>query len=111
MASKPTPRAAEEAVMTMFPINPLLKGKIMKSGFLAACLLAVSAVGATAPNFFASPASASDLEPAVEEADNSRFIRMGLNKSVVIRLPAEARDVVVGNEAIVDALVRSKNTA
>jgi pilus assembly protein CpaC len=36
---------------------------------------------------------------------------MGLNKSVVIRLPAEARDVVVGNETIVDAFVRSKNTA
>lgn len=97
--------------MTMFPINPLLKGKIMKSGFFAACLLAVSVMGTVAPNILSGPASASDLEPAVEEADNGRFIRMGLNKSVVIRLPAEARDVVVGNEAIVDAFVRSKNTA
>jgi pilus assembly protein CpaC len=97
--------------MTMFPINPLLKGKIMKSGFFAACLLAVSALGQLAPNILSGPAMASDLEPAVEEADNGRFIRMGLNKSVVIRLPAEARDVVVGNDTIVDAFVRSKNTA
>ena len=35
--------------MTKFPNNPLLKGKIMKSGFFAACVLAVSAVGAIAP--------------------------------------------------------------
>ena len=97
--------------MTKFPNNSLLKGKTMKSGFFAACVLAVSAMGAIAPNILAGPAWATDLEPAVEEADNSRFIRMGLNKSVVIRLPAEARDVVVGNEGIVDALVRSKNTA
>jgi pilus assembly protein CpaC len=97
--------------MTMFPINPLLKGKIMKTGFFAACLLAVSTVGQIAPNILSGPAAASDFEPVAEEADNSRFIRMGLNKSVVIRLPAEARDVVIGNETIVDAFVRSKNTA
>jgi pilus assembly protein CpaC len=97
--------------MTIFPINPLLKGKIMKSGILAACLLAIATAGLVAPNIMLAPASASDLEPVAEEADNSRFIRMGLNKSVVIRLPAEARDVVIGNEGIVDAFVRSKNTA
>jgi pilus assembly protein CpaC len=57
------------------------------------------------------PAVASDLDQVVEEADNDHFIRMGLNKSAVIRLPAEARDVVVGNEEIVDAFVRRKNTA
>jgi pilus assembly protein CpaC len=83
----------------------------MKTGFFAACLLAVSTVGQIAPNILSGPAAASDFEPVAEEADNSRFIRMGLNKSVVIRLPAEARDVVVGNETIVDAFVRSKNTA
>ncbi len=97
--------------MTMFPINPLLKGKIMKSGLLAACLLAVSAVGVIAPNILAKPAWAGDLEPAVEEADNSRFIRLGAGKSAIIRLPAEARDVVVGNDHIIDAVVRSRNTA
>ncbi len=36
---------------------------------------------------------------------------MGLNKSVVIRLPAAARDVLVGNPDIVEAVVRTKNTA
>src|SRR5262249_29677661 len=40
-----------------------------------------------------------------------RFVRIGLNKSIVIKLPANARDVLVGNPDIVDAVIRSKNTA
>lgn len=97
--------------MTSLNNNPLFTGKIMKSGLLALCLVAATVMGAITPNLVTGKALASDLDPAVEEADNGRFVRMGLNKSVVIRLPAEARDVVVGNEEIVDAVVRSKNTA
>ena len=41
----------------------------------------------------------------------SRFVRLGLNKSMVIRLPAASRDVLLGNPAIVDAVVRTQNTA
>ncbi len=41
----------------------------------------------------------------------SRFVRIGLNKSVVIRLPGAARDVLVGNPDIVEAVVRTKTTA
>ncbi|MEQ1523609.1 MAG: type II and III secretion system protein family protein [Aestuariivirga sp.] len=57
-------------------------------------------------------AAASDLENIQSEAQgDGHFVRIGLNKSVVIRLPAEAYDVIVGNPEIVDAVVRSKNTA
>jgi pilus assembly protein CpaC len=38
-------------------------------------------------------------------------VRIGLNKSVVIKLPANARDVLVGNPDIVDAVIRTKSTA
>ena len=38
-------------------------------------------------------------------------MRIGLNKSIVIKLPGDARDVLVGNPDIVDAVVRTKNTA
>ena len=57
-------------------------------------------------------AAASDLESieSVAESDG-HFLRIGLNKSIVIRLPARAHDVIVGNPEIVDAVVRSKNTA
>jgi pilus assembly protein CpaC len=57
-------------------------------------------------------AAASDIESVQGAAEsNGHFVRIGLNKSVVIRLPAKAQDVIVGNPEIVDAVVRSKNTA
>jgi pilus assembly protein CpaC len=56
------------------------------------------------------PSQATDLDAgAVESGD--QFVRIGLNKSVVIRLPAEARDVVVGNADVVDAVVRGRKVA
>jgi pilus assembly protein CpaC len=57
-------------------------------------------------------AAASDLDGVQTSADNDgRFVRIGLNKSIVIHLPANAKDVIVGNPEVVDAVVRSKNTA
>jgi pilus assembly protein CpaC len=57
-------------------------------------------------------AAASDLENIESAAESDgHFLRIGLNKSIVIRLPAKAHDVIVGNPEIVDAVVRSKNTA
>ena len=58
-------------------------------------------------------AGASDLNLSTSgtATDDGQFIRIGLNKSVVIRLPADAMDVIIGNPAIVDAVVRTKNTA
>jgi pilus assembly protein CpaC len=51
------------------------------------------------------------IAPASAGADDSRFVRLGLNKSMVIRLPTATRDVLLGNPAIVDAVVRTQNTA
>ena len=59
-----------------------------------------------------SAAAASDLDDVQAADENSgHFVRIGLNKSIVVRLPAQAHDVIVGNPEIVDAVVRSKNTA
>jgi pilus assembly protein CpaC len=59
-----------------------------------------------------SAALASDVETIQDSVESDgHFVRIGLNKSVVIRLPAKAQDVIVGNPEIVDAVVRSKNTA
>jgi len=57
------------------------------------------------------PARAGDIDYSQTSDLGSRFVRIGLNKSVVIRLPAAARDVLVGNPDIVDAVIRTKNTA
>lgn len=57
-------------------------------------------------------AASAELESIESAAEgDGHFVRIGLNKSIVIRLPAEAHDVIVGNPEIVDAVVRSKNTA
>jgi pilus assembly protein CpaC len=50
-------------------------------------------------------------ESAELTASASKFVRMGINKSVVIRLPTAAKDVIVGNPGIVDAIVRTQNRA
>ena len=51
------------------------------------------------------------MAPAAAGAEETRFVRLGLNKSMVIRLPTPTRDVLLGNPAIVDAVVRTQNTA
>ncbi len=83
----------------------------MKSGLFATSLVATTLfLGALLP--LTSPTHAADGDAAaIEDQGSDRFVRMGLNKSVVVRLPAEARDVIVGNPGIVDAVVRTKNTA
>lgn len=56
------------------------------------------------------PAHAAENTVSAAGGDG-RLVRIGLNKSIVIKLPGEARDVLVGNPDIVDAVVRTKNTA
>jgi hypothetical protein len=38
----------------------------------------------------------------------ARFLPLGIDKSVVIELPKDVHDVLIGNEKIVNAVVRSK---
>ncbi len=75
--------------------------------------LALAAALFLAPSGLQHAAIAGDYATSVHAADanGGRFVRIGLNKSIVIKLPAEARDVLVGNPDIVDAVVRTRNTA
>lgn len=73
--------------------------------FLATALLLAPSLTTVAP------AHAGDLGVSAAGGDGGRLVRIGLNKSIVIKLPGEARDVLVGNPDIVDAVVRTKNTA
>jgi pilus assembly protein CpaC len=92
--------------------SPALKSNRM-SLKLAALLLSSLVMMPVAGVLLQKAATASDLESiqSAAEGDDGHFVRIGLNKSIVIRLPAEAHDVIVGNPEIVDAVVRSKNTA
>ena len=80
-----------------------------KASLTAATLLVV--LTATGISLAPAPSIAGDFDSDQVENTGARFVRIGLNKSIVIKLPAEARDVLVGNPEIVDAVVRTKNTA
>ncbi len=82
-----------------------LAGRWARSLVLAAALLCVPSVALLHGAF------AGDYAASASDANDGRFVRIGLNKSVVIKLPADARDVLVGNPDIVDAVIRTKNTA
>jgi pilus assembly protein CpaC len=110
MAMNLTPPATERTIMNFHKFLSR-RGQMMKSSFMAASLLSISLV--LGVNFATIPQGvAADSDAAAAESnDQGRFVRMGLNKSVVVRLPAEAKDVIVGNPEIVDAVVRTKTTA
>jgi len=81
--------------------------------FLAASGLALAAAAGNM-SLLAPPAHASDLDPvalAGATEEDGHFLRLGTGKSAVVKLPAEARDVVVGDPQVVDVVIRNKNTA
>ena len=72
---------------------------------LAAAVLAVAG---------SSPANASDKGPLSASAGSlagTRFLALGIGKSTVIDLPRDAKDVLVANPAIANAVVRSARRA
>ena len=40
-----------------------------------------------------------------------RMLRLGLQKSAVLKLPAVVKDVIVGNPGMVDVVLKNRNTA
>ena len=84
--------------------------KLKFDGVRALPVLCAMAVALAFAPMTAPAAHATDLG-YLQASEASHFVRIGLGKSVVIRLPADAKDVIVGDPAIVDAVVRTKNTA
>lgn len=76
---------------------------------MAAAICATGFAGTTP-----SPANATDaavIDTSGAQQKSGRFLRLGLSKSAVIKLPAEAKDVIVGDNGIVDVVLRRKDTA
>ena len=82
-------------------------GRLARASASAAALL--GSVLLAAP-LLASSAHATDMGTTAND-EQGHHVRIGLGKSVVIHLPGDARDVIVGNTAVVDAVIRNKNTA
>ncbi len=51
-----------------------------------------------------------DLFGASAHAEIRKSLKMGVNKSAVVRLPAGVKDVLIGNPDVADVVLRSKNT-
>ena len=75
---------------------------------------AMLTVAASLSYVFPTPVHATDaaaIESQGGEHQESRFLRMGLAKSAVIKLPDNVKDVIVGESTIVDVVLRNRDTA
>lgn len=90
---------------------PLRRPLHVSLAAMLTCLpVSISAVmGLTALPAFATDVAAIDTSGGKQQ--DGRFLRLGLSKSAVIKLPASVKDVIVGESAIVDVVLRNKNTA
>jgi len=69
--------------------------------------LAIPLPASTAP----SNASASDTIDLTDGQQAGRSLRLGLEKSAVLKLPAAVKDVIVGNPEMVDVVLKNRSTA
>ena len=96
-----TEHPAKQGISHMF--DPFLR----KLAFSAAAVLALGALGAGG---FPVAAKADGELPAPGAAapmSVTKSVELGLDKSVVIDLPRDARDILVSNPAIADAVIRT----
>jgi len=89
--------------------NRIMETRLSIAPVLGAAMLAIAAAGA--------PAAAASIEPPLSHvrtaaADaTSRFVALGIGKSMVVDLPSDVKDVLVSNPAIANAVVRSARRA
>ena len=89
--------------------NPLPSKRLFSAAAPAMTVAAVLAV-MVFPMAMTNNARASDLD-ITQPADDGNFLRIGIGKSAVIKLPAAAKDVIVGDPSVVDVVLRNRNTA
>ncbi|KAB2876988.1 MAG: pilus assembly protein CpaC, partial [Bauldia sp.] len=70
-------------------------------------IAAVAAVAVAAVDAEATVARADSVDSIGPAAGLSKSVKLGLNKSLVIDLPRDARDVLVSNPKIADAVIRT----
>lgn len=83
----------------------MLRQKPMRTGLLAV-LLTTAALAGPAPLRAADGVGVPVIQVAASEA-TSRFIPLGIGKSVAIDLPADIKDVLVADPTIANAVVRT----
>lgn len=84
----------------------MLQPTLRRVLFAGMALAAIDAVG-LAPSYAADIGQAATQNAAYSSASVDRSVKVGLNKSVVIDLPRDARDILVSNPVIADAVIRT----
>lgn len=85
-----------------------------QSGCLAPLVAGFAIVAAGLPGLPVPPAQATDagvVDTSGAMRQDGRLLRLGLSKSAVIKLPAGAKDVIIGDDSLVDVVLRNRNTA
>jgi pilus assembly protein CpaC len=77
---------------------------VLMTPILATALLVVPAASP------AGDARAADFELLVDDVGSKRYVRLGLGKSMIVRLPRAAVDVLVSDPLTVDAVTRTATT-
>ncbi len=77
----------------------MVRDFLRKAAIGAAALLALAAVDVSF--------SAVSAQPLTLDNSANRTVKVGLNKSIVIDLPRDARDILVSNPVIADAVIRT----
>jgi len=72
---------------------------------------ALAVVACMMPLATAQATDADLVETSGGQQQESRFLRLGIAKTAVVKLPAAAKDVIVGQNEVVDVVVRNRNTA
>src|SRR3990167_4133698 len=78
---------------------------LIRTAALAAAI-AGAALASKVPAMAADPSHVTRIQEAASEA-SSRFIPLGIGKSVAIDLPADIKDVLVADPKIANAVIRS----
>lgn len=91
------------------PLTAVLAVSVISARRSAALMLLAAVVLATAaPHAYAADTEIVDVSNGQQDG---RFLRLGIAKSAVIKLPVAAKDVIVGNDQVVDVVLRNRNTA
>ena len=90
-------------------VTPMAIGKLIRGSALAALLVGTALVPVipTSRAVAADPGAGVPVIRVIASEATSRFIPLGVGKSVAIELPADIKDVLVANPKIANAVIRS----
>lgn len=92
-------------------LRPVARRALLAMLASAAAMLALALPPAAPLHPNRAHAATEPGQTEMQAQPGTRSLRLGLQKGTVLRLPAAAKDVIVGNPEIVDVVLKNRNTA